>query len=340
MPPPGDPVLAAFERNRYFYGMLVDVEHCVREQNFGIEKTCLLNRLLDGSGVVAGLGLAADPNGEGRVLLQPGVAIDGLGRVLVVASPFSLAPRQPTDAQGEPTGDPLATGSVELRLVYAEELANPMPVLVPECDSPGLCAPTTIREGFRVLVRPAAGPAAPPPGCSLGKFPLPPQPALHEALAALVGQAVPAPAADPSVLLGHVDLATGAIDAVAGRSLVLSSARLYELILCLAERVQEVGNGRVLRYASGDGQRATGGEPLPAPLVVELLDGGGQPVAGELVRFQVTSGGGSMAAPQTTTDPSGKAQMEWTLGPTAGAQEVIAGAVGSVFNVIFRAEAA
>src|ERR1051326_8233281 len=75
--------LATPTRNRYFYGKLLDTFHFELEQNYGNRKRWLLNRLTLGSGVVCGLSVAITNDGK-SVLVQPGVAIDQLGREIVV----------------------------------------------------------------------------------------------------------------------------------------------------------------------------------------------------------------------------------------------------------------
>jgi len=77
-----------FERNRYFYGKLLTVRDFVSEQTYVSDKRRLTNRLLFGSGVVAGLQVVAVD--EKSVSVETGVALDQLGREIVVASPVTL----------------------------------------------------------------------------------------------------------------------------------------------------------------------------------------------------------------------------------------------------------
>src|SRR5688500_6005652 len=79
--------LAAPVRNRYFYGKLLDVHHLQLEQRYFVEKLRLLNRLSLGSGVLAGLHVQV--RGD-AVVIGPGVAIDGCGRVIVVTNPYVI----------------------------------------------------------------------------------------------------------------------------------------------------------------------------------------------------------------------------------------------------------
>lgn len=77
-----------FERNRYFYGKLLTVRDFVSEQTYVTDKRRLTNRLLFGSGVVAGLQVVAVD--EKSVSVETGVALDQLGREIVVPSPVTL----------------------------------------------------------------------------------------------------------------------------------------------------------------------------------------------------------------------------------------------------------
>ncbi len=73
--------LTAPRRNRYFYGKRMDVPHFRMEQDYGKLKQWLLNRLTVGKGVVCGLRVGVDGD---RLCVDPGVALDGLGREIVV----------------------------------------------------------------------------------------------------------------------------------------------------------------------------------------------------------------------------------------------------------------
>jgi hypothetical protein len=75
---------------------------------------------------------------------------------------------------------------------------------------------------------------------------------------------------------------------------------------------------------SGDAQSGIVGQLLPAQLVVLVTDEDGHPVAGTTVTWQVTQGGGSVAAEGEDTDAAGRALARWTLGTTLGDQAAIA----------------
>src|SRR3954452_24240418 len=82
-------VLSAPRRNHFFYGKRMDVQHFVMEQNYGKLKQWLLNRLTLGKGVICGLTVSVDGR---RVCVDPGVAIDGLGREIIVPVRYCLDP--------------------------------------------------------------------------------------------------------------------------------------------------------------------------------------------------------------------------------------------------------
>ena len=87
--------------------------------------------------------------------------------------------------------------------------------------------------------------------------------------------------------------------------------------------------------SGGNGQTAQVATTLSGRPTVRVVDGSGRAVSGATVRWQVRSGGGSLNTGSTTTNSSGEAQVTWTLGTTAGRQEIVAstdGASSLVFN--------
>jgi len=150
----------SFVRNRYFYGKLLDVRHLEMEQRYLNEKRWLLNRLGLGSGVLCGLDVTAS---GGRVRIAPGVAIDGLGREIVIPEPFVVKkPFAITDDCGLPTGDE-AKDEATICLAFHECDTELAPVLVSECDVREACAPGATRERYMVLVHDGAATPAPWP---------------------------------------------------------------------------------------------------------------------------------------------------------------------------------
>ncbi len=77
---------------------------------------------------------------------------------------------------------------------------------------------------------------------------------------------------------------------------------------------------------SGDLQSGTTGQALGAPLVVQVNDGNGHPVAGISVAFATSSG--SVNPTSLATATNGQAQTNWTLGSSAGQQTATASSAG------------
>lgn len=77
-----------FERNRYFYGKLLTVRDFESEQKYFNDKRRVLNRLLFGSGVLAGMQVVAVD--DKTITVENGVALDYLGREIVIPSPVTL----------------------------------------------------------------------------------------------------------------------------------------------------------------------------------------------------------------------------------------------------------
>lgn len=89
-----------------------------------------------------------------------------------------------------------------------------------------------------------------------------------------------------------------------------------------------------MTLSSGDGQTAAAAQALAQPLVVLVQDAGSNPVAGVVVSWQVTAGGGTLGAATSTTDAAGLASMTYTVGTAAGAgnqtvQASVTGLAGS-----------
>lgn len=334
--------LIALQRNNYPFGKLMDQAQFEKEQRYFRGQQALINRFILGAGVVCGLDIVIDPDDENRVLVQNGLALDGLGRQVVVEDAVSVDPHQPTNELGQPEGDPIDQGTVEICLAYVEMMTDPVPVMVPDCETDGNCAPSTVREGFHLLVRLVEGDSPPPPTCLTGESPLPANGALHALLCERSRMPCPEVPEDSCVPLGRVTLplAENSIDACTGRPLVYSNALLHELILCLAAQINVLSPGRELQIVSGDGQIGAPGELLDNPLIVEMVDAEGNPISGEIVQFQVTVGNGSVSQQTVQTDPDGRAETEWTLGAEEGEQQVNAGAVGTVSTVSWHATAA
>ncbi len=95
---------------------------------------------------------------------------------------------------------------------------------------------------------------------------------------------------------------------------------------------------------SGGNQTGRAGLALPSPLVVQVDDKEGDPVANVAVGFTVTAGGGSVQPASVVTNERGQASASWALGTTAGAPSTttasVAGLAGSPVQFIATVEAA
>jgi hypothetical protein len=82
---------------------------------------------------------------------------------------------------------------------------------------------------------------------------------------------------------------------------------------------------------NGDRQQAQTGEPLPDPLVVEVLDSGRAPVPGTAVEFSfVGDPAGAVLQPVSAeTDSTGRVSAFVQLGAESGDQEIVARVAGT-----------
>jgi hypothetical protein len=92
--PPED--IGAFERVRYFAGMLLGVNDFEQEQTYFRNKARRHNRLLHGWGIVTGLEVTPSGSG-GQVSVGPGYALDQCGNEIFIGAPIIVD----VPAQGE-----------------------------------------------------------------------------------------------------------------------------------------------------------------------------------------------------------------------------------------------
>ncbi len=74
------------ERNNYFFGKLMTVRDFQTEQTYMNSKRRLGNKMLNGSGIVSGLDIILVDNKT--FSLEPGMALDYMGREIVVSEPY------------------------------------------------------------------------------------------------------------------------------------------------------------------------------------------------------------------------------------------------------------
>lgn len=337
MPTPMSIAPTVFERNNFYYGKLMDVDQFRKDAVYANGKRWMINRVMWGTGTASGLDVMVDPVNPGFGFIRSGLAIDPVGRELVLAEPTLVDFAQPTDDQGVPVGARLTTGITEIALVYAERLVDAQPVLVPDCDGPGKCAAGTVREDVIVVVRQVTQPALAPAGCTLPGLTWSDPTQLHTRLVQWVTAAKPEQVSDIAVPLARYDVAQNTIDSTM-RPLALGSARVFELMQCLSGQLVAPAAMRFLEYRGGDGQEAAAGATLPTALEVRIIDGLGQPVAGETVEFAPDSGGRSIPK-QVETGADGLARAKWKLGTGTGTQSMVASVAGATTTVTFTATA-
>lgn len=92
-------------------------------------------------------------------------------------------------------------------------------------------------------------------------------------------------------------------------------------------RVQQVV--AAIAKSSGDAQSAQVGTTIPVAPAVTISDSGGFAIAGSSVSYAVASGAGTITEANQTTPANGKAAVgSWTLGTTAGTQNLTATSSG------------
>ena len=74
------------QRNNYFFGKLMTVRDFESEQNYVNSKRRLNNKMMGGSGIVSGLDVILVDNKT--FSLEPGMALDYMGREIVVPEPY------------------------------------------------------------------------------------------------------------------------------------------------------------------------------------------------------------------------------------------------------------
>ena len=90
------------------------------------------------------------------------------------------------------------------------------------------------------------------------------------------------------------------------------------------------GENVALTKVDGDEQTGTVGEPLPTPLVVQVLTAREQPASGRKVTFELTSdpAAGEVSPDTAVTNDAGQATARWVLGTSPGSHVVVAHLVG------------
>lgn len=142
-------------RNNYFYGKMMTESYFKMEQDYFNQKRWLMNRLSLGYGVLCGLEVKRTE--DDKVYITPGVAIDKLGREIIVPKNSHSIPLKLTDKCGNLIEDSILEEVVTIYLAYHECKSDMLPILVGDCDTANQCAPGTITERYIIQVK-AGGP--------------------------------------------------------------------------------------------------------------------------------------------------------------------------------------
>jgi len=95
------------------------------------------------------------------------------------------------------------------------------------------------------------------------------------------------------------------------------------------------GGASQIQIVSGNGQVQLVGQALPSPLVVKVINSSGSPVVGATVTFSVASGSATVSPGSATTDATGQAKTNVTLGSSAGNVQINATVGGTSLVVAF-----
>ncbi len=167
-----------YVRPRFFAGQLLGEDDLQALESYVLAKNRLHNRHLFGEGVVCGFEVLCHPCGDGRVLVQPGYALDCCGNDIVLSCKAELdinlmiRDLRRDKLGGYDCGDPCAqtkpptaqaakTKSSEdvvreycLYARYCEQESDPVSPYSPDQPcSPAACEPTRVREGLYFELR-------------------------------------------------------------------------------------------------------------------------------------------------------------------------------------------
>lgn len=161
---PADPFTAL----RFHFGMLLGVDDFEVEQGFHHGKQRLHNAWLHRDGVVWGLAVDANKDGNGEIRVFPGLALDGAGRELHLDDPACLSVTAWYKQHAADVGvAPDEGGSVQFDAYviarYATCPMRPVPALAEPCS--GMSSETAYSRTFETVdirLVPGPPPAAPP----------------------------------------------------------------------------------------------------------------------------------------------------------------------------------
>jgi hypothetical protein len=225
-------------RNWFFPRKLMEVRHWTAEQAYHRNARELVTRLGTGSGVLCGLEVT--PTDLGTLVISAGVATDGYGRLVVVPEDLEVDPSRVSGPHGGAASEAVTDGVVTVSVCYRECGADPVTIATESCNDDVRTVPSMIRESFCVTVTPGDTVRV---GLPEGLCEATRSPGLDaEATRALLDKLDPR---DCACTMACVPLATVTYTAgspevsTSVRTVIRSNRELLDLILCLAERLDE-----------------------------------------------------------------------------------------------------
>lgn len=229
------------ERNHYYYGKLLDERNLEMEQDYFNHMRWLLNRLGLGAGILCGLDVTLSKDGK-QLCISPGVAVDAMGREIIVPEPWCFDPWLITDRCGhvKETLSREKPYEITICLAYHECYADYAPVLVTDCNIKEQCAPGTIRESFTVIISKGLPKTNTVDNlCEALNSQAADSSERRQHVCEVTSGACATPSEETCVILAGVILEEGGkisekIRPCEYRTTLYSNERLFEMILCLA----------------------------------------------------------------------------------------------------------
>lgn len=224
------------ERNRFFPRKLMEVRHWQAEQAYHRHARELGTRLGTGSGVLCGLEVTLTE--AGTLVITSGVAADGYGRLVVVPEDLEV---DPSRLSGIPaTDEPVRDGVVTVSVCYRECGIDQVVLPSESCDDQVRTLPGMVRESYCVRVTEGATERVGLPDglCEAACA----EDLDAEGRRAVIDRLDPKPCAceQECVPLATVTFADGRPElGTSVRTVIRSNRELLDLILCLADRLDE-----------------------------------------------------------------------------------------------------
>lgn len=146
-----------FERNNYYFGKLMRAQDFQTEQSYFNEKRWLINRMVNGWGVVCGLDVEivyGNGNEKDKIKIEPGLAIDCFGREILVCEPqfIPIIPEAPECDNNQTQQSEEKKYAVCLK--FKECKTDSFTVSYGACDQKEKCQFNHIKDWFEIKVVP------------------------------------------------------------------------------------------------------------------------------------------------------------------------------------------